>query len=374
MKKMTLTTAIAAAIATTALAADDMIGVRFTGDVYTLSSSTGQGSFLAASGAGALNGTAMDAAGRLYAANAAGELHRIDTTTGQATLLGSIGGDVRAMAIDSQNRLFAARDGGQPGPGLLNPDTLVRVDLVTLAVTTIGVTDLGGIQALAFDASDTLFAFDVGLTTASGTGLNTLDTTTGKAVDVNPSVGWGGSAASIQFLAFRDDGRLFGGGSSLFELDPAAGTWTLVGAGGYADLRGADFLGADPGCVATWSTYGAGAPGSLGEPKIKLDAHPVLGTTPNLVVSSSSSAAETSILVFGLGQASIPGSWGGALLVNPAVTLSLPLPPSGWSLPLPIPDDAALCGLKIYFQMIQSDGGAPFGASSTQGIAARLGT
>lgn len=355
------------AFASPSLAAPDMIAVSFNGNVYGVYSNDGTGFLIGPSGAGGLNAMATDAFGQIFVADISGGLHRIDEITGAATFLGNLGGDVRGLAINGKNEMYAVFDGG--GGGSL-PDDLYRIDLGTFAATLVGNTGRTGLQALAFDPKGQLYAWDVALSSSvGGTGLNTLDTSTGVATDVDSSVG---SNDSIQFLAFSPAGKLYGGTSSLLEIDPASGKTQLVGSGGYADLRGADFTGATCG-DADWANYGSGTAGTNGVPKLVLTADPVLGTKPALVVASSATTDEISVLFFGLSPTAIAAPWGGPLLVKPILSLPVKMPPQGWAITLPIPLDAALCGLTIRFQVAQTDPGGAFGLAATPGLRATLG-
>ena len=53
-----------------------------------------------------------------------------------------------------------------------------------------------------------------------------------------------GDTAAIQCLTFAPDGTLYGAGDSLFTFDVETAQRTLVGSGGYADLRGIHFIAA----------------------------------------------------------------------------------------------------------------------------------
>lgn len=218
------------ALSTQAGAADDMIAISHFGDVYTINSSTGTSSFLGSSGVACANAMAIDAVGDIYVADVFGGLHRTAESTGLATTLGNLGRDVRGLAFNSASVLYAIFKTGAPGAGT-SIDELYTINVNTLATTLVGSTGRLGIQALAFDANDTLYGWDV-----LSTGLNTLDTTTGCATDVSTTVGTG--AESIQCLSFAPDGTLYGGSMGLFTIDVSTGKWFPVGTGGLLNLRG----------------------------------------------------------------------------------------------------------------------------------------
>ena len=79
------------------------------------------------------------------------------------------------------------------------------------------------------------------------------------------------------------------------------------------------------------------------------------------------------LLFIGFQQTSIHSKLGGDLLVLPAITTVVGLPPSGMSLMGAIPNDGALCGLEIDLQAMEADAGAAKGVSFTQGLELVLG-
>lgn len=370
MKTISLFLAATIGVAPLATATTEMIGVDYAGSVYRINAATGSSTLVGPSGVGALNSLALDTSGTVYAGSAGGNLYVIDKTTGVATLVANIGGDLRGLAISSTDVLYAIFDGG--GGGTLT-DSLYKIDLKTFATQLIGDTGRAGFQGLAFDGGGTLYGFDVGLGSSSstlGSGLNKISTSTGLASDINP----GDTGPSVQYLAFAATGQLFGGGGSKhYSIDPATGALTLILNGGYPDLRGADFLPPTSSSLALWETYGTGVSGTNGEPTLSLTANPVLGTTIKLGSTSSSNTTQVSILFFGISDISIPAPWGGPLLVDPILTVPQTLPPTGQGLVLPLPADVALCGLKVRFQLAQVDPGAIFGVSASKGLLMRLG-
>lgn len=90
-----------------------------------------------------------------------------------------------------------------------------------------------------------------------------------------------------------------------------------------------------------------------------------------LVVFTATWSAQTHPI--DLASASIPGSWGGDLLVSPQRTLLVRIPSAGIALPLGIPTDENLCRFGAYFQILELDPGAVRGLSSSAGIELVLG-
>jgi hypothetical protein len=97
---------------------------------------------------------------------------------------------------------------------------------------------------------------------------------------------------------------------------------------GYADVivgdPGYDHVAADDGAVfwllgapAYWENYGAGWPGTYGEPLLTSSDDPSFGAAVTLNVGNSSSASAFSLLFVGLSAQNLPTAWDGTLLVSP---------------------------------------------------------
>ena len=146
---------------------------------------------------------------------------------------------------------------------------------------------------------------------------------------------------------------------AVFPLDPAI------------QLRA---LAAIPSCFqALWGNYRGGHPGTLGVPTLRASGPPVLGSPISIEVGNSRGQDTPAVLFAGLQPASSPGSWGGELLVIPALTLVWTLPAAGASLPAPLPGDPAWCGISLFLQVLEVDAGAAAGISNTPGLELRLG-
>jgi Tol biopolymer transport system component len=128
-------------------------------------------------------------------------------------------------------------------------------------------------------------------------------------------------------------------------------------------------------CVidAAWSNYGQGWPGTNGIPSFVPRSNPVRGQSLTLDVGSSSGSFAFGLLLVGYQRADAPSSWGGELLVAPALKLSLGLAPNGASVTGTIPDDDRLCGVLVDLQVLESDPGASRGVSFTEGLELVLG-
>jgi len=126
--------------------------------------------------------------------------------------------------------------------------------------------------------------------------------------------------------------------------------------------------------TATWSLYGAGHPGTLGVPALTALANPVIGQSLSLFIGNSLGANTTGLLMLGLAQTQIPGSWGGDLLVVPNINIILPVPAGGFPIGGTIPNDPVLCGQDLYLQVLEADPGASNKLSSSGGLFLNLGT
>jgi hypothetical protein len=124
---------------------------------------------------------------------------------------------------------------------------------------------------------------------------------------------------------------------------------------------------------ATWSNYGTGFPGTHGVPSLTAESNPVLGSSVTLDLANSSGNFTVGLLFIGFQQTSLHSALGGDLLVVPALTSVIGLPPSGTSLKGDLPYDGSLCGFVIDLQAWESDPGAAKGVSFTQGLELVLG-
>jgi hypothetical protein len=159
------------------------------------------------------------------------QLVRIDPLSGLATFVATVGLDVRGLAeVPGSNELFAVVNA--------QPDTLVRIDCVTGAVTTVGPTGFGTIQGLAHDGNQ-LWGWE------STAGLLRIDGNTGAGTDVNPAVGNQGH--NLQFLSW-DGNNLIGGRDNVFLISRTTGTLQANPGGptNLNDIRGAEVRRAIP--------------------------------------------------------------------------------------------------------------------------------
>ncbi len=231
--------------ATAALAQPTMYGFSSNGEVYRIDLGTGAGSLVGNAGVSA-NAAASDSQDRLFTMSSATQLNQIDPFTGAGspflTLTGApVATSARGMAFDSNDRLFVAFS---PADTLV-PDTLGVVDMSSGAVTIIGSMIRPDIQALAFDAGDNLFGLGV-----VPERLYSIDVATGAATLIG-GMGFGGDSQALEFAA---DGTLYGARMNLIRIDPGNGNFSLIGATGFADIRGLAIIGEVQQCYADCDT------------------------------------------------------------------------------------------------------------------------
>jgi hypothetical protein len=175
-----------------------------------------------------VNSLARDGQGRLFSVSE-GQLVQIDPyalTLNPIVKLSGLGG-ATGLAFTPDGELFAVST-ASPNPGSTS-DTLFRIDTATGQTTVVGNTGFSGVQDLACSSSGTLYGWSI------ASGLITIDQHTGRGTDVNPSVD---APVEIQALAFGVDGTLYGARDALFKIDRVTGIPVEIGSGGYGDIRG----------------------------------------------------------------------------------------------------------------------------------------
>ena len=339
-------------------AQNDLRGISFAGSAYALQSSTGSGSQIGTTGVAGLNAMAK-VGNTLVSVSSGSALVAIDPFTGAGTTIVTLSpalNSVRGLATTPQGVLYALQDAGTTS----QPDRLHTIDPTTGVTTLIGLASHNGLQGLCSDLVGQLYAWDVGPGTGIGVGLVAVDPLTGASTDVNPGVG---NAVDIQCLAVSPAGVLYGGRSSLFTLDVTTGVATLVGTGGYTDLRGMEFV-----LEASCSQFN----GSGVNPLVCSCASlPLLGSTWNFNVTPGPSTVLT--LVFLATSAlpvPVPLFGGEALIAPPVVDIG-----TGLGLhSVPLPSDPTLAGFTLFGQGLRLNGGAAgLQIELTNGLFASLG-
>jgi hypothetical protein len=192
------------------------------------------------SGPAGLQAMAKNSAGVLYASGiiaSGNHLWTVDPTTGAhtqgAALLAT--DSIRALAFNSADVLYGVN--GNASNTL--PFQLYTIDATTGGATLVGNLN-GNIAGMTFGPSGTLYGWDI-----AGAGLVTINPATGAITDVNAAIGGG---FEVQTLAFSPGGVLYGAGpNNLYTIDTTTGALTLVGAfNPAAGIFGMEFVAGSP--------------------------------------------------------------------------------------------------------------------------------
>lgn len=273
-------TAILLLLTFTRLLAQDLVAVRWNGDIVRVDAATGSLTAVT-SGFYGLNGLALDHNGYYWSSTnnfTTSHLVRIDPVTLTATA-GPPCGDFRGLAATGNSRLWAIE---QIGPDSSN-DVLVMIDTITGQQTRIGATGRMGLQSLALHAGE-LWAMDI------HGGLVRLDPATGAASPPLPSTG-----ANVQGMGSLPDGDLIGFASDRFvRIDTRLGVLSQIGPTlGFEDLRGLEVA------VGAASSFGQGCTAAVGP--ATLTAGGVLAAPGQLVTTSTGHYANRpALLLLGL--------------------------------------------------------------------------
>jgi len=226
-----------------------ILATGLSGNVYRIDPVTGVGAYIGP-GFGGANSAAISPSGVLYTVGGGpDQLATVDPLTGIATpgpmlnMGGPVvgGATVRGLAFSPDGTLYAIQNGVDEY-GRNVSDLLYTINLETGVGTLIGNTGDASLQSLAFGPDGRLYSWSL------GRGLEMLDAMTGLATDVNPAIG---ESPDMQTIDFASDGTLYGVGGklhedSLYRIDPVTGTASLIGSGGYDDIRGIWAIGTVP--------------------------------------------------------------------------------------------------------------------------------
>lgn len=361
MGMRTLPLLLGAALAAIPLPAQEWLAVDFAGVAYGVDPSTCAVRTIGPTGATDLNAMAQLDGVYYVTGRLGGQRHvmRIDPLTAQVSAFLPTTHDFRGLA-------------GKPGTNFLFgiaqavPDVLVRIDVQSGAITTIGSTGINGLQSLTHTGTQ-LLGFDLTL------GLVRLSETTGAATDVNASIDSQG--AMVQWLG--NVGNTVRGGNTEFFQILAGGAVGVPcpGAAPLPDLRGAELR---PGLA---TSFGSGCNTTNGSPaQFVLDGPLVAGST--LTARSSTHATPSlGILVVGLSRTSsggVPlpialdpllGTSGCSLHVSPDLLLPGVTNAQGrWQVPLGLPN---VPGAELHLQGACLEPVAG-GLSTSQGVTVRM--
>jgi hypothetical protein len=229
--------------------------------------------------------------------------------------------------------------------------TLTSADSAVAAVSTDG-------RFVAFASAGELVGDDSG----AFTDVFVRDRLTGITSRASVASAGGEADGASGMAAMTADGRVVAFSSDATDL-------VANDANGATDV----FVRVRPWVDAAWSNYGAGFPGTAGVPAFTSRSPPLLGTSVTLDLENSYGAGTVALLFIGFGRTTIASSWGGELLVVPAIATLVALPPTSISLTGDLPADESLLGATIDLQAFESDSGAAEGVSSTPGLELVLG-
>lgn len=269
------------------VSAQDLLAVTWNGATALVNSYTGAVTPLG-TGMQGQNCLARDASGTLWSTSRVSSsfhwLTNVNPATGGATARFS-GPDLRGLSIGPGNTLYGIRNE-------IGPDSLVRIDTNTSAVTLIGNTGFADIQGLALHQG-VLYAWDVFY------GLLVINPVTGAAINPTPLVG---GPLYYQSLCSHPDGRLLlGGGDShgpdaLFEVNIQNGTLRPIAQmTGIVDVRGLEPLGGYA------MPFGPGCNGVHGQVVLSATGRYQVGGSI-ATVSSNHAASSLGMILFGFSR------------------------------------------------------------------------
>jgi hypothetical protein len=171
-------------------------------------------------------GIARDGAGTIWTTgrtvvSPATYLVRIEPWNGQVTPMFTAPA-FRSLASAPGTALFALLDGSPA-------DLLFLVDTTTGQATAVGSTGLANLVSMVAHQG-VLYGWD------TVAGLVVIDRATGQATDVNPAIG----GTDVSWLAVREDAVLIGGGGlRLYQIDPVTGAAVQTGTTTSNSITGA---------------------------------------------------------------------------------------------------------------------------------------
>jgi outer membrane protein assembly factor BamB len=190
----------------------------------------------------------------LLPGNTDSQLARVDTSSGEATLIGSSTGTFAVpLEVSGDGTMYTV---GYLWPGVIGDNTnLFTVNKTDGQLTAVGPTEVTRPMDLAFDSQGTLWLVSGG---DDGNHLYTLNPATGEATLKSTIAGVEEATepgAELMGIMFDEHDTLFGTAyyganadfvSPLFNIDPASGMATVIGNTGFVNPHGGDYLHAVP--------------------------------------------------------------------------------------------------------------------------------
>lgn len=236
MKMCMSAVAIAAACAPVYAGGDVLFGVASYGQfstqsLYRIDPATGAATLVGSTGIRQINGIAYDGS-TLWAYTSSADVYRLNLNTGAADLFSS------SVAVVPEGDLAF-------GPGGLwtsDGDVVGLLSVYDASIDQVGLmgSDASDVSGLAFDGSGTLFGYS-----KNGSLEDTvvsIDPLTGAAT----TVGGTGLSSSSAVGALAYDGStgamLLSDGSALYSVDTSSGAATFIGGHGVGELSGLAFV------------------------------------------------------------------------------------------------------------------------------------
>ncbi len=176
----------------------------------------------------------------------------------------------------------------------------------------------------------------------------------------------------VHFMSRSEDGYKFvrwdeSDDHMLYDLNSDPGEYrNLYGDPAYQPIvdKHLQYM-AEEGLLRAYSHFArAGVPGSLGVPRVTASDRPILGTTIELDLVSSSPSPEAGVLVMGQGGGTTATPFGGNFLTSQILSLTdVTLDAAEKRVSFDIPDDSGLAGFSHLVQLAQTDSGAANGYS-----------
>lgn len=203
--------------------------------LYTINTFTGAATFVGFTGLNGVPGLAINSSGEMWGTERiSGSLYRIDALTGQAFFQTTTDiGFLDAIAFDDSDVLY--------GIGFDPPSFQLRtIDTSTGVSTTIGPTGDVFVGLAFHPVSGVLFGSVGGFQALNPDGIATINTSTGAATFIG-TTGFGGATPDLHFDANLDLFGVKGGGqgaNNLIQINQTNGSGTLVGSTGVPTISG----------------------------------------------------------------------------------------------------------------------------------------